>query len=69
MRAHVQVKEAVLKGKHPVTFGEATLLAGMQCQIELGNFSELQHKPGNLECALASLCSLLSSLCSLLFAS
>lgn len=39
-----------MKGKHPVTQSDACALAGMQCQIELGNFTELQHKPGSLEC-------------------
>ena len=46
---YVQCRDAVLNGTHPVTHEEAIQLAGLQCQIQFGNFVEGKHKPGFLE--------------------
>ena len=45
----LQCRDAILKGKHPVTESEATQLAGIQCQIQFGDFKSQTHKPGFLE--------------------
>ena len=41
-----------MKGKHPVTEEEAIQLAGIQCQIQFGDFKENRHKVGFLQYVL-----------------
>ncbi|XP_013778384.1 talin-2-like [Limulus polyphemus] len=46
---YVQARDAILNGTHPVTIEQACKFAGIQCQIQFGDHSELKHKPGFLD--------------------
>ncbi|XP_076336549.1 talin-1-like isoform X2 [Tachypleus tridentatus] len=46
---YVQARDAILNGTHPVTIEQACKFAGIQCQIQFGDYSELKHKPGFLD--------------------
>ena len=45
----LQTRDAILKGAHPVSIEVALQFAGMQCQIQFGDYDERKHKPGFLE--------------------
>ncbi|CAI9742944.1 talin-1-like isoform X1 [Octopus vulgaris] len=46
---YVQCRDGIIDGTHPVTQTEALQFAGLQCQIQFGNYVESKHKPGFLE--------------------
>jgi len=46
---YVQTRDAILKGAHPVDQEQATVFAGIQCQIQFGDHVESKHKPGFLD--------------------
>ena len=46
---YVQARNAIIAGSHPVTLQEAAAFAGLQCQIQFGDFVESKHKPGFLD--------------------
>lgn len=48
---YYQSRDAIICGIHPCTREEAVFLAAHQCQILMGNYDEVKHKPGflNLE--------------------
>ncbi|XP_065332613.1 talin-2 isoform X2 [Cloeon dipterum] len=46
---YVQARDAILDGTHPVTLEKACEFAGIQCQIQFGDFVETKHKPGFLD--------------------
>uniref|UniRef100_A0A914UKX2 Talin 1 n=1 Tax=Plectus sambesii TaxID=2011161 RepID=A0A914UKX2_9BILA len=43
---YVQCRDGVINGLHPVSKEEAIHLAGLQCQIQFGDFIETRHKNG-----------------------
>lgn len=45
----MQTRDAIIQGTHPVTIDQACQFAGIQCQIQFGNFDESKHKPGYLD--------------------
>ena len=46
---YVQARNAIIAGSHPVTLQEAAAFAGLQCQIQFGDFVESKHRPGFLD--------------------
>lgn len=46
---YVQMKTAIINGAHPVSQEEAIQFAGIQCQIQFGDYNETKHKTGFLE--------------------
>lgn len=46
---YVQARDAILNGTHPITQDKACEFAGIQCQIQFGDYVESKHKPGFLE--------------------
>ncbi|XP_060807552.1 talin-1 isoform X2 [Amyelois transitella] len=46
---YVQTRDAILDGRHPVTQEQACEFAGLQCQIQYGDYQEEKHKTGYLE--------------------
>ncbi|CAF0836753.1 unnamed protein product, partial [Didymodactylos carnosus] len=46
---YVQCRNGIIDGTHPVTFEEAIQFAGLQCQIQFGDYNESKHKPGILD--------------------
>lgn len=46
---YVQTRDAIVNGTHPVTIDQASQFAGIQCQIQYGNYDESKHKIGFLE--------------------
>ena len=46
---YVQARDAILDGTHPVTQERACIFAGIQCQIQFGDYKEEKHKIGFLE--------------------
>jgi len=46
---YVEMRDAILKGAHPVTENLATQLAGLQTHIQFGNHDETKHKPPLLD--------------------
>lgn len=46
---YVQTRDAILNGKQVVTEDKAAEFAGIQCQIQYGDFIEEKHKPGFIE--------------------
>lgn len=46
---YVQAKNAIIAGSHPVTAEQAATFAGLQCQIQFGDFTASRHKPGFLD--------------------
>lgn len=46
---YVQARDAILDGTHPVTQEKACEFAGIQVQIQFGDYNESKHKPGFLE--------------------
>ncbi|XP_063370070.1 talin-1-like [Cydia amplana] len=46
---YVQARDAVLEARHPVTEELAVQFAGIQCQVQYGDFQEDKHKPGFIE--------------------
>ena len=46
---YVQARDAIIAGTHPVTLDEACQFAGIQCQIQFGDYVENKHKPGFLD--------------------
>ena len=46
---YVQTRDAIIAGTHPVTIDQACQFAGIQCQIQFGNFDESKHKQGYLD--------------------
>ncbi|KAH9637813.1 hypothetical protein HF086_017591 [Spodoptera exigua] len=46
---YVQTRDTILKGTHPVTEQEAIKFAGIQCQVQLGDYQEKKHKTGFIE--------------------
>ncbi|XP_052745161.1 uncharacterized protein LOC112051754 isoform X1 [Bicyclus anynana] len=46
---YVQTREAILEGRQVVTEDKAVEFAGIQCQIQFGDFQEKKHKPGFIE--------------------
>lgn len=46
---YVQARDAIIAGSHPVTIEEAGQFAGLQSQIQFGDFVENKHKPGFLD--------------------
>ena len=49
MLLNFQCRDAILDGTHPVTQDKACEFAGIQCQIQFGNYVDTKHKPGFLE--------------------
>lgn len=47
-----QCRDGVLEGAHPVARDEAFTLAGLQCQIQFGDYVETKHRSGFLEYAV-----------------
>lgn len=43
---YVQARDAILNGTHPITQEKACEFAGIQCQIQFGDYNENKHKPG-----------------------
>ncbi|XP_025831317.1 talin-2 isoform X1 [Agrilus planipennis] len=46
---YVQARDAIIGGTHPVTQEKACEFAGIQCQIQFGDYVENKHKPGFLD--------------------
>ncbi|CAG2163728.1 unnamed protein product [Oppiella nova] len=46
---YVQARDAIIAGTHPVTLEESCQFAGIQCQIQFGDYVESKHKPGFLD--------------------
>jgi talin len=46
---YVQARDAIIDGTHPVTNEKACEFAGLQCQIQFGDYDPAKHKPGFLE--------------------
>ncbi|CAF0901956.1 unnamed protein product [Adineta ricciae] len=46
---YIQCRNGILDGTHPVTYEEAVQFAGLQSQIQFGNYQESKHKPNVLE--------------------
>lgn len=46
---YVQTRDAILNGTHLITEAQAEEFAGIQCQIQYGDFQEEKHKPGFIE--------------------
>ncbi|XP_071567538.1 talin-1 isoform X3 [Temnothorax nylanderi] len=46
---YVQARDAILDGTHPITQEKACVFAGIQCQIQFGDYKEEKHKPGFLD--------------------
>ncbi|MCL4118747.1 UNVERIFIED_CONTAM: hypothetical protein GTU68_045363, partial [Idotea baltica] len=46
---YVQCRDAILDGTHPLTQEKACDFAGIQCQIQFGDYNESRHKPGFLD--------------------
>ncbi|XP_041983388.1 talin-2-like isoform X2 [Aricia agestis] len=46
---YVQTRDAILDGAHVVTEDKAVEFAGLQCQIQYGDYQEEKHKPGFIE--------------------
>ncbi|XP_050357241.1 talin-1-like isoform X2 [Nymphalis io] len=46
---YVQTRDAILDGRHVVTEDKAAEFAGIQCQVQYGDFQEDKHKPGFIE--------------------
>jgi talin len=43
------MRDAIIKGAHPVTLEEAITFAAIQCQVQFGDHNESKHKSGFLE--------------------
>ena len=43
------MRDAILKGAHPVNVEEAIKFAGFQVQIQFGDHNASKHKPGFFE--------------------
>ncbi|XP_069174235.1 talin-2 isoform X3 [Procambarus clarkii] len=46
---YVQCRDAIIDGTHPVTLERACRFAGIQCQIQFGDYVEAKHKTGFLD--------------------
>ncbi|KAA0200427.1 Talin [Fasciolopsis buskii] len=46
---YVQLKDAILKGTHPVSLEEAIRLAAIQCQVQFGDYVPEKFKPNFLD--------------------
>ncbi|XP_049882474.1 talin-1 isoform X3 [Pectinophora gossypiella] len=46
---YVQARDAILDTTHPVTQDKACEFAGIQCQIQFGDYNESKHTPGFLD--------------------
>ncbi|KPJ14605.1 Talin-2 [Papilio machaon] len=46
---YVQTRDAILDGRQVLTEDKAIEFAGIQCQVQYGDFQEDKHKPGFLE--------------------
>ncbi|RXG61740.1 Talin-1 [Armadillidium vulgare] len=46
---YVQCRDDIINGTHPVTQEKACEFAGIQCQVQFGDYNEGRHKPGFLE--------------------
>lgn len=46
---HFQCRNGILDGTHPVTYDESVQFAGLQSQIQFGDYQESKHKPNILE--------------------
>ncbi|UJR21334.1 hypothetical protein I4U23_024428 [Adineta vaga] len=46
---YVQCRNGIIDGTHPVTYDEAIQFAGLQCQIQFGDYEESKHKPGIID--------------------
>ncbi|XP_068208058.1 talin-2-like [Palaemon carinicauda] len=46
---YVQCRDTILDATHPVTQDRACNFAGIQCQIQFGDYKENKHKPGFLD--------------------
>ncbi len=46
---YVQARDAILNGTHPITQEKACEFAGIQAQIQFGDYMESKHKSGFLE--------------------
>lgn len=46
---YVQCRDTILDATHPVTQDRACNFAGIQCQIQFGDYNENKHKPGFLD--------------------
>ncbi|KAH9517843.1 Talin-1 [Dermatophagoides farinae] len=46
---YVQTRDAIINGTHPVTMEQACEFAGIQCQIDHGDYVETKHKSGFLD--------------------
>ena len=46
---YVQARDAILDGTHPITQEKACVFAGIQCQVQFGDYKPEKHKPGFLE--------------------
>lgn len=46
---YVQTRDNIMKGALPVSQERALEFAGLQCQIQYGDYNESKHKPGFLE--------------------
>jgi hypothetical protein len=45
----LKCRNGILDGTHPVTYDEAIQFAGLQSQIQYGDYQESKHKPNILE--------------------
>ncbi|XP_011503803.1 PREDICTED: talin-2 [Ceratosolen solmsi marchali] len=46
---YVQARDAILDGTHPIIQEQACIFAGIQCQIQFGDYKEDKHKSGFLD--------------------
>ncbi|XP_068624606.1 talin-2-like [Battus philenor] len=46
---YVQTRDAILDGRQVLTEDKAVEFAGIQCQVQYGDFQEEKHKPGFIE--------------------
>ena len=46
---YVQTRDAIIAGTHPVTMEEACEFAGIQSQIQFGDYNENKHRAGLLD--------------------
>ncbi|XP_048515080.1 talin-1 isoform X2 [Athalia rosae] len=46
---YVQARDAILDGTHPIIQEKACIFAGIQCQIQFGDYKEDKHKTGFLD--------------------